>query len=106
MVARALPELRPLMGDYAPTATIVKAMQAKVDAEEVLRTHIRDLQADYKAPREHPNQLEAVRSTATRTPTAPATPTSTSSWQMAATPDVTTVNMAGGYEEMDNQLQQ
>ena len=47
MVARALRELRPLMGDFAPTAAIVRAMQAKVDAEEVLRIHIRDLQANY-----------------------------------------------------------
>ena len=43
MMARALRELRPLMGDFAPTATIVRAMQAKVGEEEVLRNHIRDL---------------------------------------------------------------
>ena len=66
MVARALRELRPLMGDFTPTATIVRAMQAKVDAEEVLRIHIHDLQANYTDLPEYQNQLETAPPTKTR----------------------------------------
>ena len=40
MVQRMLDELQPLMGDFLPTANICKAMQAKIDAEETLRTAI------------------------------------------------------------------
>ncbi|CAE7692299.1 unnamed protein product [Symbiodinium sp. CCMP2592] len=105
MVARALRELRPLMGDFAPTATIVRAMQAKVDAEEVLRNHIRDLQASYAEPQGYPNQLETMKPTTSRTSASPATPSSTSSWQVTNQTEMNSVTMAGGYEAMDNQQQ-
>ena len=98
-------ELHP-MGDFAPTATILRAMQAKVDAEEVLRNHIRDLHESHVELQGYPNQLETVKPTTSRTPTRSATPTSTSSWQMAATSDVNATNLSSGYEEMDRQLQQ
>ena len=94
------------MGDFAPTAAIVRAMQAKVDAEEVLRIHIRDLQANYTELQGHPNQLEAARPTTTRTTTSPTTPISTSSWQVTPEAEITQTNLTNGYEYMDQQHQQ
>ena len=45
MVQRCLKELQPLMEGRLPTAKVVRAMQAKIDGEEVLRTYITEAHA-------------------------------------------------------------
>ncbi|CAE7252767.1 unnamed protein product [Symbiodinium sp. CCMP2592] len=103
MVARCLRELRKLLGDRLPTAALVHAMQAKIDAEETLNVLVRDHLA---------TGPPATASTTTRLPNDspttgyPATnadsPESLGSWAMT-NPQGREVTLEEAYAALDHQ---
>ncbi|CAE7241764.1 Smyd3 [Symbiodinium sp. CCMP2592] len=94
MVQRMLDELQPLMGDFMPTATICKAMQAKIDAEETLRTAI----IQHKQSATTSTSSTMVKTTTRRTPQTP--DSSNGSWQMTMDNDLPAAFEANSWSQM------
>ncbi|CAE7645969.1 unnamed protein product [Symbiodinium sp. KB8] len=104
MVARCLRELRKLLGDRIPTATLVHAMQAKIDAEETLNVMINDHLSKTGVPSSSPtisNPTSATTATGYATGT-PESPESLGSWSMANA-EGREVTLEEAYAALDHQ---
>ncbi|CAE7801840.1 unnamed protein product, partial [Symbiodinium necroappetens] len=102
MVARCLRELRKMLGDRLPHASLVHATQAKIDAEETLNVMINEHLAT--TPNATPATINptSVTTTAGYSTASPDSPESHGSWAMTNQP-VRELTLEEAYAALDHQ---